>query len=181
MPLTMAVMQTEMAPAQRLAELERYMGTRKTSQWNQRRAEFEREREATTEAILAKRNENGWSALETAQALELKSLKLPRSLELEVAREVSFIEPITDADGGISDAELEAMSRAYMAEQKEIMEVWLPNRRAEVAAAVAAEAARQNSELLGEDDFNPLPDDELSGTGWDDDGETLTEVAEEWA
>lgn len=181
MPLTMAVMQTEMAPAQRLAELERYIGTRKTSQWNQRRAEFEREREATAEAILAKRSENGWSALETAQALELKGLKLPRSLELEVAREVRFIEPITDADGGISDAELEEMSRAYMAEQKEIMEVWLPNRRAEVAAAVAAEAARQNSELLDEDDFNPLPDDELSGTEWDEDGETLTEVAEEWA
>ncbi|WP_323887933.1 hypothetical protein [Aeromonas veronii] len=184
MPLTMAVMQTEMAPAQRLAELERYIGTRKTSQWNQRRAEFEREREATAEAILAKRSENGWSALETAQALELKGLKLPRSLELEVAREVSFIEPITDADGGISDAELEEMSRAYMAEQKEIMEVWLPNRRAEVAAAVAAavaaEAARQNSELLDEDDFNPLSD-ELSDTGWDEDGKTLTEVAEEWA
>lgn len=180
MPLTMAVMQTEMAPAQRLAELERYIGTRKTSQWNQRRAEFEREREATAEAILAKRSENRWSALETAQALELKGLKLPRSLELEVAREVSFIEPIADADGGISDAELEEMSRAYMAEQKEIMEVWLPNRRAEVAAAVAAEAARQNSELLDEDDFNPLSD-ELSDTGWDEDGKTLTEVAEEWA
>ena len=181
MPLTMAVMQTEMAPAQRLAELERYMGTRKTSQWHQRRAEFEREREATTETILAKRSENGWSALETAQALELKSLKLPRSLELEVAREVSFIEPVTDNDGGISDAELEAMSRAYMAEQKEIMGNWLPNRRAEVAAAVAAETARQNSELIDEDDFNPLPDDELSDSGWDEDGETLTEVAEEWA
>lgn len=184
MPLTMAIMQAEMAPAQRLAELERYMGTRQTSLWNQRRAEFEqerlREREAMTEAILAKRSASGWSALETAQALELKSLKLPRSLALEVAREVSFIEPITDTDGGISDAELEEMSRAYMAEQKEIMEVWLPNRRAEVAAAVAAEAARQNSELIDEDDFNPLSD-ELSDTGWDEDGETLTEVAEEWA
>ena len=110
----------------------------------------------------------------------MTTTKLPRSLELEVAREVSFIEPITDADGGISDAELEEMSRAYMAEQKEIMEVWLPNRRAEVAAAVAAEAARQNSELLDEDDFNPLSD-ELSDTGWDEDGKTLTEVAEEWA
>ncbi|MNR46384.1 hypothetical protein D3C85_1653390 [compost metagenome] len=73
------------------------------------------------------------------------------------------------------------MSRAYMAEQKEIMGNWLPNRRAEVAAAVAAETARQNSELIDEDDFNPLPDDELSDSGWDEDGETLTEVAEEWA
>jgi hypothetical protein len=184
MPLTMAIMQAEMAPAQRLAELERYMGTRKTSLWNQRRAEVDqerlREREAMTEAILAKRSASGWSALETAQALELKSLKLPRSLELEVAREVSFIEPITDTDGGISDAELEAQSRAYMAKQKEIVEVWLPNRRAEVAAAVTAEAARQNSELIDEDDFNPLSD-EISDTGWDEDGETLTEVAEEWA
>ncbi|WP_429169347.1 hypothetical protein [Aeromonas hydrophila] len=185
MPRSMAVMQAESAAAQRLAELERYMGTRKASLWRQRKAEREeereREREQLTIEILAQRYENDWSALETAQRLELKGLKLPESLRMEVAREVGFIEPRVDDGGGISDAELEAQSRAYMAEQTELMGSWLPHRREEVAKALAEEVARQNGDLIEEDDFDPLPEAELPAPQWDDDdSEPLTEVEEVW-
>lgn len=185
MPRTMAVMQAESAAAQRLAELERFMGTRKASLWNQREAKRSQERmlarEKLTEEILALRQENGWSALETAQRLELKSLKLPESLRMEVAREVGFIEPVTDTGGGISDAELEAQSRAYMADQTEIMGDWLPHRREAVAAALAAEVAHQNGDLLDEEDFDPLEHAEVPVPDWgDDDSDPLTPVTEEW-
>lgn len=193
MPLEMAIMQAETAPAQRLAELERYMGVRKATIWRQRQAEREqhpltfKERMDFTTEILQERSAKGWSALETAQQLEVMGLELPRSLELEVAREVGFIEPITDTDGGISDEELEAQSRAYMAAQKELMGSWLPTRREEVAAALAAEVAHQNGALVDEDDFNPLPDDEPpvhAGSDYDnDDDDPLTpfeDVQEDW-
>jgi hypothetical protein len=184
----MAIMQAEMAPAQRLSELERIIGNRKSAIWRRRQAEHERhpynknERMYLTIKILENRKKNAWSALETAQELELKGLKLPRFLELEVAREVGFIEPVTDTDGGISEAELEAQAQAYMLKQKEIIEDWLPTRRAEVAAALAAEIAQQSSEQIDEDDFNPQHDDEMSACGSDNErgGEPLTEVTEAW-
>lgn len=187
MPLEMAVMQTETAPAQRLAELERIIGTRKATLWRQAQVERElhpytkRERLNFTTEILQKRRVNGWSALETAQELEMMGLSLPDSLKMEVAREVGFIEPITDTDGGISDAELEEQSRAYMAKQKEIMGDWLPNRRDEVAAALAAEVAHQNGDLIEEDDFDPVEGLAVPPPDWtDDDEEPLTPVTEEW-
>lgn len=187
MPLEMAVMQTETAPAQRLAELERYIGGRKSALWRQRKAEREehpfsrRERVNLTTEILADRKKHGWSALETAQELEAVGLSLPESLKMEVAREVGFIEPRVDTDGGISDEELEAQSRAYMAEQTELMGSWLPHRREEVAKALAEEVARQNGDLIEEDDFDPLPEAELPAPQWDDDdSEPLTEVEEVW-
>ncbi|HHC5060750.1 TPA: hypothetical protein ACN6VL_004249 [Aeromonas veronii] len=189
MPLSMAIMQAEMAPAQRLSELERIIGNRKSAIWRRRQSEHERhpynknERMYLTIKILENRKKNAWSALETAQELELKGLKLPRFLELEVAREVGFIEPVTDTDGGISEAELEAQAQAYMLKQKEIIEDWLPTRRAEVAAALAAEIAQQSSELIDEDDFNPQHDDEMSACSSDNErrGEPLAEVTEAWA
>ena len=186
MPRTMAVMQAESAAAQRLAELERFMGTRKAALWRQRKEEREEqrqlEREQMTVEILSQRLEHGWSALETAQRLELKSLKLPESLRMEVAREVGFIEPITDTDGGITDAELEVQSRAYMAEQTEIMGEWLPDRRKAVAEALAAEVAHQNGDLIEEADFDPLEYVDVPAPDWGDDdgGDPLTPVTEEW-
>lgn len=184
MPRTMAIMQAESAAAQRLAELERFMGTRKATLWRQRKErkaeELEGERERLMVEILGQRYENSWSALETAQKLELKGLRLPESLRMEVAREVGFIEPITDNGGGISDDELEAQSRAYMAEQTEVMGDWLPNRREAVAAALAAEVAHQNGDLIDEEEFDPLVHVEMPATGWDDDDEPLTPVTEEW-
>lgn len=187
MPLEMAVMQTETAPAQRLAELERIIGTRKAALWRQAQVERElhpytkRERLNFTTEILQKRRVNGWSALETAQELEMMGLSLPDSLKMEVAREVGFIEPITDTDGGISDAELEEQSRAYMAGQKEVMGNWLPHRREEVAAALAAEVAHQNGDLVDEEDFDPLDHVDVPPPDWgDDDDEPLTPVTEEW-
>lgn len=191
MPLEMAIMQAETAPAQRLAELERFMGTRKAALWRQRWAEQEKkeslEQQGKTAKILQERLVHGWSALETAQRLEIQGLSMTDSLKMEVAREVGFIEPITDTDGGISDEELEAQSRAYMAAQKELMGSWLPTRREEVAAALAAEVAHQHGDLVDEDDFNPLPDDEApvhAGSDYDDDDSDpltpLEEVREEW-
>ncbi|MGL5224865.1 MAG: hypothetical protein ACRC8Q_05985 [Aeromonas sp.] len=189
MPLEMAVMQTETAPAQRLAELERFIGTRKATLWRQAQAERElhpytkRERLNFTTEILQKRKVNGWGALETAQELEMMGLSLPESLKMEVAREIGFIEPIADTDGGISDAELEEMSRAYMAEQTEVMGTWLPERRRALEEALAAEVAHQNGELIDEADYIEIPSDEqkrdeqLVEFDGDDD---LTQVAEEW-
>lgn len=189
-PMTqeMALMQAKTAPAQRLAELERLIGARKTALWRQRQIECEqrsltmKERTNCTIQILLERKKNGWSALETAQKLELKGLNLPCSLRMEVTREVSFIEPSTNTDGGISEAELEAQAQAYIAEQKEIMGNWLPQRQAEVAKAMANEMVRQNSEQIDEDSFNPQPDAELSVTGSDEeeDGEPFTEVDQAW-
>lgn len=187
MPLEMAVMQTETAPAQRLAELERFMGVRKATLWRQRQTEREQhpytkqERVDFTTEILQSRRKNGWSALETAQELEMMGLGLPDSLKMEVAREVGFIEPITDTDGGISEAELEAQSRAYMADQQEIMGSWLPHRREEVAKALADEVAHQSGALIDEDDFDPLEGVEQPIPDWDEeDGDPLTPVAEVW-
>ena len=188
MPLEMAIMQAETAPAQRLAELERFMGTRKATLWRQRWAEQEKretlEREGQTTKILQERLAHGWSALETAQRLEALGLDLPRSLELEVAREVGFIEPITDTDGGISDAELEEQSRAYMANQKEVMGDWLPRRREEVANALAAELAHQAGDMLSEAEFDQVEEDHGDlplGVDWGEhDEEPLTPVAEVW-
>lgn len=190
-PMTqeMALMQAKTAPAQRLAELERLIGVRKTALWRQRQVECEqhsltmKERTDCTTQILLERKKNSWSALETAQKLELKGLDLPYSLRMEVAREVSFIEPITDTDGGISEAELEAQAQAYMADQKEVMGNWLPQRQTEVAKALANEIAHQSCELIDEDDFNPQHDNELSASGSDDEGEgeSFTEVTEAWA
>jgi hypothetical protein len=178
-PMTqeMALMQAKTAPAQRLAELERLIGVRKTALWRQRQVECEqhsltmKERTDCTTQILLERKKNGWSALETAQKLELKGLALPYSLRMEVVREVSFIEPSTDTDGGISEAELEAQAQAYMADQKEVMGNWLPLRQSEVAKALANEIAHQSSKLIDEDDFNPQHDNELSVSDSDDEGE----------
>lgn len=184
MPQEMALLQVELAPAQRFIELERYIGSRKSTLWRQQQAVQEhftmQEQQALTTEILLARIEHGWSALKTAQELELLGLSLPWSLGLEVAREVSFIEPVADTEGGISDAELEAQAQAYMADQKEVMGNWLPQRQAEVAKALANEIAHQHSELIDEDDFNPLPADELPDTRRDEDREPLTDVAEVW-
>lgn len=190
-PMTqeMALMQAKTAPAQRLAELERLIGARKTALWRQRQVECEqhsltmKERTDCTTQILLERKTCGWSALETAQKLELKGLELPYSLRMEVTREVSFIEPSTDTDGGISEAELEAQAQTYMANQKEVMGNWLPQRQAEIVNVLANEIAHQSSEQIDEDGFNPQHDDEMSACGSDNEreGKPVTEVTEAWA
>lgn len=192
MPLEMALMQAATAPAQRLAELERFIGSRKQAVWRKQQEERERhpltleQRLALTAEIIQQRIDNGWTALETANRLSLQGLSMPKQLEMEVAREVGFIEPITDTDGGISDAELEEQSRAYMAAQKEIMGSWLPQRREEVAAALAAEVAHQGGGAIEEDDFDPLgeveslaPDTHNAGSE-DDPLLPLEDIEETW-
>lgn len=186
MPISMARLQAVTAPAQRLAEIERYIGKRKSTVWQQRFQEREqhplsmKERVDMTTAILSQREGAGWSALETARELEMFGLELPRSLELEVAREVGFIQPVADTDGGITDEELETASREYMSKQERIMGDWLPSRRTEVAAALASEVAHMNGDLIAEADFEPVPEPPPANWGDEEDESPLSDVVEVW-
>ena len=143
-----------------------------------------------TRALMLQREEQGLSALDTARLFDLESLEYPPSLHAEMLKEVTWIEPTADQEGGVTDDELEAESRAYREQQRQVREEWLPARNEEIAAIIANEAAHQAGELLQEDDFNGTgdgvlvdeddnwtPDDALPD---EDDAEPDAEPVESW-
>lgn len=118
------------------------------------------ERVARKREILSDRIKHGWSALETAQKLEIEGITAPASLHVEAVKEISFMTPPIEEDAGISEEELEAKSQAYLQKQQETLRQWLPNRREEISALFAEEMAHQRGELLTEGEFTELePDD----------------------
>ena len=116
------------------------------------------ERIERTRAIMQHRVDNELSALETARLFDLEYLEYPPSLHAEMLKEVSWIEPTADKEGGVTDEELEAESRAYREQQQRVREEWLPARNEEITAIIANEAAHQAGELLQEDDFTGTDD-----------------------
>lgn len=171
-PRAQAEYQAVFGTAQRIAEQEanltrRKLGMRKQALDERKQALAERElhpltlaeRIEYTRVFMDRREAEGLTAIETARLFEREGISLPRSLQVELAREVSWLEPAVDADGGITDEELEQQSRKYLEEQREVMESWLPARREEVEAVLAAELAIQAGDMLNEDEFEENPED----------------------
>ncbi|WP_139157128.1 MULTISPECIES: DegT/DnrJ/EryC1/StrS family aminotransferase [unclassified Leclercia] len=130
------------------------------------------ERIEHTRAIMKHRVDNELSALETARLFDLEHLEYPPSLHAEMLKEVSWIEPTAHKEGGVTDEELEAESRAYR-EQQRVREEWLLARNEEITGIIANEAAHQAGELLQEDDF--------TGTdGADGEGVLVGDVVDAW-
>lgn len=187
-PRAQAEYQAIYGPASKIAELEAIIGQRKRGIAKQRLADHQQamaEREAHpltlaerityTRQFMDRRDAEGLTAIETARLFEREGISLPRSLQVELAREVSWMEPLVDAAGGVTDEELEAQSREYLEKQRHITEAWLPARREEVSAALAAELATQAGDMLQEDDFEENPEE-----AWIDLDNDLTDDIEVW-
>jgi len=115
-----------------------------------------------TRKIMIARQRAGWSAHKTAQVFEMRGIKLPESLKLELQKEISWLTPPVDEDVGITDAELERLSRDYQEKQKEIHDSWLPSRRAEIAQLFADEQAHQRGDMLTEGEYQEIDEDEAT-------------------
>lgn len=112
------------------------------------------ERIERTKAIFDQRDKGGLTALETTRLFDREGLSYPASLHAEMLREVGWIEPAGDAQGGITDDELERLARDYEDHKDHEMNEWLPAREEAVNQFVATEAARAAGELIDEAKFN---------------------------
>lgn len=94
-----------------------------------------------TAEIMDTRNKEEWSATRTAQEFERLGIKVPAFLMIEARKEIEEYEPPVD-DNGMSDDELDEISRAYMEKQGNT-EQWLEQRRIEVQEAIESAEARE--------------------------------------
>lgn len=121
------------------------------------------ERIELIQSIFDRRDAEGLTALDTARLFDRQGLPYPASLQAEVLREVTWIEPQGDNLGGITDEELDRLAKGYEEHQEHEMNVWLPARESAVTKFVAHEAALAAGEILGEEAFGQ---DELGEDGF---------------
>lgn len=173
--------------SQRMTELESSLGRRKLGAQKlelDRHAVWAADRErhpiplATRQSmireILDLKDKHGMTAVEVARIFEAEGLELPKSIHAEMLREISWMEAPTDTTGGITDDELEAMSRQYLADQAEVVGEWLPARRSQFEAMMAEEVATQQGDTLDEEEFNDEVEPEILADDPDSD------VQESW-
>lgn len=125
----------------------------------------EREAKALTEAdilsiqsdILDERQLNDWSAVDTVKEMEKSGVPIPGFLLFEAKKEIAdYVPPVED--GGVSDEELEELSRAYAIKQREVEGDWLPARREEVREVFAA-MDRHDAGIVDDDQATSDDDD----------------------
>lgn len=181
-PKSQAEAQILYGPSQQMTQLEAHIGRRKQNIRKQAIAQLQIEQEKhplalnerieRTRQLLQQRADLNMSALETTKLFEMEGITLPESLRAEMLKEVSWMEQEIDMYDGISDAELERLSREYEAKRKHEIEKWLPTRRAEIAKMIAEESAYQAGELIGEDTFTGLTEEVIIEGGtisaWND-------------
>lgn len=140
------------------------------------------QRIARTRELMFDRDKHKWPASYLAYRLEAEGLKVPLSIELEMKKEISWMAPPVDTEGGITDEELERQTQAYMEKREHTRTQWLPQRKEEVSAMLAAELSHQQGDLISEGEFtevDTLPEDEeaLEGLeGFMDGDEPVEEV-----
>ena len=83
-----------------------------------------------TSELFEKSEQEGMSAVDTAALFERSGLAVPFSLQQRVRAELALVEP-PEPEGGVSDDELERLSREYQ-EEIEGEVKWLEQRREEV-------------------------------------------------
>lgn len=179
MPKEMALSQALFGPSQRMSELESVI-TRMEVQAASVQAKAQQV--AFQKAAFALRKDENLSAIETANLIEANGFEVPKALLLEVKREVALLEQVyDDNEGGITEEELEARSRAYQAKQEYQREIWLPVRKAKIEQILAEEAMRHDGMQISEEDFiaqMATLDTPMSGGKIDEDSNQL--VSEDW-
>lgn len=125
----------------------------------------EREAKALTEAdilsiqsdILDERQLNDWSAVDTVKEMEKNGVPIPNFLLFEAKKEIAdYVPPVED--GGVTDEELETLSRDYIQKQREVEGDWLPARREEVRAVFDA-MDRHDAGIVDDDQATSNDDD----------------------
>ena len=159
-------------PSQRMTELEKALDSIKL---NREKLELEKrklsiachqlnptskaEQIEITKELLQRRIDEDLTALETAKLFEIEGVRAPHILTKEAEREIHLIEPEVDDEGGVTDDELEAEAREYLAESdSDIMD--LPNRRKRIKEKLLQESLEQAAGMLSESEFDQVPRDD---------------------
>lgn len=171
MPRSQAEIQALFGVSQRMTELEATISRRKMAMRKQdlveRQAEHEAhpltraERIARTRDILAQRADQELSALDTSYLFVNEGLDIPLPLQIETKKEVSWLEPDIDTEGGTDYEELALGRQEFYKKLKYQEEVWLPARQAEIAAMIEQETAYQTGTQLDEESFARQEQDAL--------------------
>lgn len=151
MPKEMALSQALFGPSQRMTELESVI-TRMEVQAASEQAKTQQV--AFQKAAFALRKEKDLSAIETANLIESNGFEVPKALLVEVKHEVALIEQVyDDNEGGITEEELEAESRAHQAKREYQRKIWLPARVTQIEKILADEEMKQSEMQISEEDF----------------------------
>jgi hypothetical protein len=111
--------------------------------------------------ILAKREANGWSAIDTAQKLEVLGARVPPMLLHEAKLEMLSIEPEVE-ESGVSIEELDKKAKAYREKRVNQTSAWLEQRRQDIANANAEIEAKERGEVIEDAEYT------IEGEGYDE-------------